>query len=326
MQSKSPGQIEIVEVSPRDGLQNEPVQVSTVHKLSLVKRAVQAGARRVEAVSFVSPKAVPQMADAEALMAAIRADSTLQSSGARFAGLVLNRRGLDRAISANVDEINFVVLASETFNQRNQRATIAETLSSLAACCEDARAAGLPVSVTIGASFGCPFEGEVSEGRVLEIASECADLGVDEIALADTIGVANPLAIERLFGALREALQSMRLRAHLHDTRNTGVANAYAASRAGVSALDASIGGIGGCPFAPAATGNVATEDLVYMFSRMGVETELDLETVRAAACWLQDEVLEKTLPSALLRAGGFPFGERTDQSHDQAACIADGV
>ncbi|WP_373006103.1 hydroxymethylglutaryl-CoA lyase [Hyphomonas sp.] len=299
--------IEIVEVSPRDGLQNEPDLVPTHQKLELIKRAAASGARRIEAVSFVNSKAVPQMADAEEVMMAIRGETAFRQEGIAISGLVLNRRGLDRALKADVDEVNFVVLASETFNKRNQGATTMETMRQLGEAVSVARAEGIPVGLTIGAAFGCPFEGEVPLAKVIALVEQAGAFDLGEIALADTIGVADPLAVEQRVAALRAALPGVPLRCHFHDTRNTGLANAYAAWRSGATTLDASIGGIGGCPFAPNATGNVATEDLVYMFSRMGVETGLSLDSLLAAAEWLQDEVLKKAVPSALLRSGGFP-------------------
>lgn len=298
-------QLSIVEVSPRDGLQNEKTLVSTEDKAALVLHAAAAGARRIEAVSFVNPKAVPQMADAEAVMARL-ADTALKEQGVRVAGLVLNRRGVDRALQSGVDELNFVVVASETFNRRNQGVAIAETLAQLDDIAPIARAEGIPLTITIGASFGCPFEGEVPEAQVARLAAHVAALGVDEIALADTIGVGDPLSISRRVGLVREAAPDTPLRCHFHNTRNTGLANAYAAWQAGVAVLDASIGGIGGCPFAPAATGNIPTEDTVYMFERMGVQTGFDLGALILGAKWLGG-VLGAPTPGLVARAGGFP-------------------
>jgi hydroxymethylglutaryl-CoA lyase len=304
--------VQIIEVAPRDGLQNEKVQVSTADKVELTLRAVAAGARRIEAVSFVNPRAVPQMADAEAVMAGLRGERDLRAEGVSLIGLVLNRRGLDRAIAADVDEANFVVVASETFNVRNQGVPIAETLRQISEAPAVARDAGLKLGVTIGAAFGCPFEGEVSEDQVVRIAAELASFGVEEIALADTIGVGDPLTVERRFATIRANTPGVRLRGHFHNTRNTGLANAFAAWRAGAESLDASIGGIGGCPFAPAATGNIPTEDLAYMLARMGVETGYDLESLIASAHWLQDVLGAERLPGMVSRAGGFPAGPST--------------
>jgi hydroxymethylglutaryl-CoA lyase len=292
--------VSIVEMSPRDGLQNEKTVLSTEAKVELVGRAVRAGARRIEVTSFVNPKRVPQMADADELMAALP-----RHDGVRYAGLVMNARGLDRALAAGMDEIDVVVVATDTFCGRNQGMTTAEACDTAATLVAAARAAGVFTTVTIGASFGCPFEGEVPPARLREVVQRAVAAGPDELALADTIGVAVPSDItERL--TLARSLTGLPLRLHLHDTRHTGVANAVAAVQAGVSTLDASIGGAGGCPFAPAATGNVATEDLVYLFDRMGEPTGLDLAETVTAAGWLEER-LGTRLPSALLRAGGFP-------------------
>lgn len=294
--------VEICEVSPRDGLQNEQTQISTAAKVELVQRAVDAGARRVEVTSFVHPGRVPQMADAEDVMSAVPRDA-----GVRYAGLVMNQRGLDRALAAGVDEVNVVVVATDTFCSRNQGMTTAQACDEAAGLVESARAAGVGTTVTIGAAFGCPFEGEVSTGHLAEVVARVVDAGPEELALADTIGVAVPTDIvERVAMAASAAGPEVPLRLHLHDTRHTAVANAAAAVQSGVRVLDASIGGTGGCPFAPNATGNVATEDLVYLFDRAGVHTGLELARVVEATSWLEKE-LGKRLPGALLRAGSFP-------------------
>lgn len=305
--------IELVEVSPRDGLQNEKTPVTTEDKVELVLRAVAAGARRIEAVSFVNPRAVPQMADAEAVMAGLRGGRDLRAEGVRLAGLILNRRGLDRALAADVDEVNFVILASESFNRRNQGVPIRESLAQLEQSAQLCAAENLPLSVTIGAAFGCPFEGEVALRQVTFLAAQAAAYGVREIGLADTIGVADPLSVECRIAALQAAAPDMPIRCHFHDTRHTGMANAYAAWRAGAASLDTSLGGIGGCPFAPAATGNIATEDTVFMFNRMGVDTGLDLPSLIASAAWLGVR-LDKALPAALGRAGNFPQTDQADR------------
>ena len=299
--------VQLVEVSPRDGLQNERTPVSTADKVALVRCAVGAGARRVEAVSFVNPARVPQMADGMEVMAALRDGVDLRGKGVSLIGLVLNRRGFDRALEAGVDEVNLVVVASETFNRRNQGVSIAETLTHLAAIAQTARAERLPFSITVAAAFGCPFEGETPEAQVEWLVREAAALGPAEIALADTIGVGDPVAVTRRVGLAAAAAPGVRLRCHFHDTRNTGLANAYAAWSAGVRVFDASIGGVGGCPFAPAATGNIATEDATYMFERMGVPTGLDLPALIDAASWLARVLDKPLLPAALGRAGLFP-------------------
>ena len=297
-------EVEILEVSPRDGLQNEQTILSTEDKIELVERAARAGARRIEVTSFVNPSRVPQMADADEVMAALP-----RRDGLRYAGLVMNRRGLERALVGSVHEIDVVVVATDTFCQRNQGMTTAEACDTAAGLVEAAREAGVFSTVTIGAAFGCPFEGEVAIDRLREVVQRVVDAGPDELALADTIGVAVPSDVKTRVGLARElAGTAMPLRLHLHDTRHTGVANAVAAVESGVTTLDASIGGTGGCPFAPNATGNVATEDLVYLFDRMGITTGFDLASLSETVGWLEAR-LGKQLPGALLRAGTFPSG-----------------
>ncbi|MEL7296451.1 MAG: hydroxymethylglutaryl-CoA lyase, partial [Pseudomonadota bacterium] len=265
MTQKRPS-ISLVEVSPRDGLQSEPKLLSTEQKAALITRAIDAGIRRVEVTSFVHPKKVPQMADAEALLALLPVRDDVD-----YIGLVLNQRGFDRAKAAGVDEITMPVVASDTYNQRNQGVPTAQSIDDWLAIAEQAKSAGIRAGVTISAAFGCPFEGDVSEDRVIEIAEAVAAAEPDELALADSIGVGVPAQVTRLVTRLRDLLPDLPLRCHFHNTRNTGIANAAAAVAAGVTALDASIGGIGGCPFAPAATGNIATDDLLYLLHRSGV-------------------------------------------------------
>jgi hydroxymethylglutaryl-CoA lyase len=292
--------VEIVEVGPRDGLQNEQTVVSTEAKIAYIRALVEAGARRIEATSFVHPKRVPQMADAEAVMAGVP-----RPAGVSYIGLVVNARGLDRALAAGVDEVNVVVVATETFCQRNQGMSVAEAVRSFAAISERAHAGGPRVTATIGASFGCPFEGEVAPETVGELVRQCAEAGAGEIALADSIGVGVPADVECLVRAVRE-VTDLPLRFHFHNTRNTGYANALTAVALGASALDSSAGGIGGCPFAPAATGNIATEDLVYALRRSGIESGVDLSRVVSAAALIGGE-LGMALPALLGRAGDFP-------------------
>jgi hydroxymethylglutaryl-CoA lyase len=296
-----PQRVELIEVSPRDGLQNEPEVLSTDDKIALIGRAAAAGAKRIEATSFVNPRRVPQMADAEAVMAGLP-----RPAGVSYIGLVLNRRGFDRALAARCDEVNYAVVATDTFSRRNQGATTEEGLKLHDEICAAARAANIPYTVTIAATFGCPFEGEVPETRIADIARRLAVGRPDEIALADTIGVAAPTAVTRLIAAVRDAAPGIPLRVHFHNTRNTGIANVYAAVEAGVTAIDASIGGIGGCPFAPAATGNVASEDVIYMLERMGVRTGVNLPALIETAKWLEGR-LGRPVPAMLSRAGMFP-------------------
>jgi hydroxymethylglutaryl-CoA lyase len=295
--------VTVLEVSPRDGLQNESTLVSTEDKLTLVHRALDAGCRRIEVTSFVNPKRVPQMADAEAVCASLP-----QRGDVSYSGLVLNRRGFDRArATGRLQEVAMVVSASDTFGARNQGQSIDEGVAVGQEVIEAVRRAGLFSSVTLAVAFGCPFEGDVPLDRLVSMATKLAEARPHEIGLADTIGVGVPGQVLAYFEALRAALDpSIRLRAHFHNTRNTGIANAFAALQVGVETLDASIGGIGGCPFAPKATGNIATEDLVYMLDRMTVQHGVTLDRLVDAAHWLEG-VLGKPVPSMVARAGGFP-------------------
>ncbi len=296
--------VEIVEVGPRDGLQNEPVLLSTDQKVELVRRSVAAGARRVELASFVNPRLVPQMADAEAVLAGVSGIVGLVTSG-----LVLNERGAVRALDTAVDEVNVVVVSTDAFSQRNSGMPTDEAVAMAGRVAKLVSAEGRPVAVTLAAAFGCPFSGEVAVERVADLARQCAVDGVGEIALADTIGVGVPLQVRALVAAVRAAVPDhVRLRAHFHNTRNTGYANAVAAVDEGLDVLDASMGGIGGCPFAPNATGNIATEDLVYLLHRSGVTTGLDLALLSEGARWVGEQ-LGTTVPGLLSRAGDFPTG-----------------
>lgn len=293
--------IELVEVGPRDGLQSEPDVVSTEIKIELIRRLVDAGLQRIEVASFVNPKRVPQMADAEAVLAALPAHERVH-----YVGLVLNRKGFDRALAAGCKEIGMVTAATDSFAQRNQGASIEDTIRGWEEIAPLAHEAGIRAQVTISVAFGCPFEGEVAPQRVVEIATRLAKSNPLEIAIADTIGVAVPNQVSDLVDRLKHALPGMPLRCHFHNTRNTAVANAYAAVLAGVTTLDSSVGGVGGCPFAPNATGNVATEDLLYMLSRAGFETGVDLTKLIATARWLQEQ-RGRVVPSMVSKAGGFP-------------------
>lgn len=294
--------IEIVEVGPRDGLQNEQLSLSVEEKLALIHQLEAAGARRMEVVSFVNPHRVPQMAGAEEIMAALPAD--LKHSRI---GLVLNMRGWERCVAAQCDEANVVVCASDGFGTANQGSTTRQQVDALAAIVErQAVEGGPPITATLSVAFGCPFDGEVSEDQVVAIVREMALLGVPEIAIADTIGVADPWTVRKRIEAVRAAAPDARLRLHFHDTRNTGLANAFASVEAGVDVLDASVGGLGGCPFAPNATGNIGTEDLVYMLERAGFETGYDLGALIAIGRSISER-LGKAPTSSLARAGGFP-------------------
>lgn len=300
--------IEIVEVGPRDGLQIEPDIMPTEAKLEMVRRLVDAGLRRIEVASFVHPKRVPQMADAEAVMAGLPRRPDVQ-----YIGLILNRKGFDRAQAAGCTEVGMVTAASEGFATRNQGASIEETIRGWEEIAPLAHAAGIRAQITISTAFGCPFDGEVDPQRVVEIAQRLAAARPLEIAIADTIGVAVPNQVTDLVERLRRAIPDTPIRCHFHNTRNTAVANAYAAALAGASTLDASVGGIGGCPFAPKATGNVATEDLQYMFARAGFSTGIDLEKLIETAQWLQEQ-RGRQLPGMVYRAGGFPVRKVINQ------------
>lgn len=292
--------IEIVEVGPRDGLQNEPEIVGTADKLALIADLLDAGVRRMEVASFVNPRRVPQMADAEAVAAGLpRADCT-------FIGLVLNTRGVERALATPLDELGAVCVTTNGFAAANQGQTSSESVEMAASVVVAAKAAGRSGQATIAGSFGCPYEGEVDEGRVVAIAERLAAAGPREVALADTIGVAVPQAVARLVRRVGEAIAPLPVRVHLHNTRNTGIANVWAAVEAGARTIDSSLGGLGGCPFAKGAAGNVPTEDVVYLLERSGITTGLDLDRLIVASERLA-RVMGRPLPGMLARAGRFP-------------------
>lgn len=300
--------MEIIDVGPRDGLQNEKTVVETADKIAFIELLVQAGIRRIEAVSFVRADRVPQMADAEAVMEGVPRDK-----GVSYIGLVMNDRGLTRAFETKVDEVNFVLVATDTFSMRNQGTTVDEGVRQLAPMVLRAKDAGVRVTLTIGASFGCPFEGVVTTSQVMRLVTFGDGLGVDEIALADTIGVGTPADVKRLVSAARNET-NRPLRLHLHNTRNTGYANAYAGWELGVEALDAATGGIGGCPFAPNATGNIGTEDLYYLLQRAGAPIALEYDTLIEASRFITDR-LHTQAPALLSRAGWFPPIPQPDTS-----------
>src|ERR687889_1088367 len=276
--------IEIVDVGPRDGLQNEDKTLSPVVRAELCEKLAAAGVPRVEAASFVNPKRVPQMAGAEDVMAAIE-----RSPGTTYAGLVLNERGYERAIEAGVDEVRYAFPITETFAKRNQNTTVADATQLAARLVERARLDGVRVSITLSAAFGDPFEGKVEPEHVLKIAGSVAASGPDEVVLADTIGVGVPNQVHKLVEGV--AAYGITVGCHFHDTRNTGIANAAAAVESGATVLDASVAGTGGCPFAPRATGNIATEDLVYLLHGTGYDTGINLDALIGHAAWLSDEL-----------------------------------
>ena len=285
--------LQLVEVSPRDGLQNEATHLSTAEKVELIGRAAAAGATRIEVASFVNPAKVPQMADAEAVIAA------LDLPGVRTIGLVLNERGARRALATAVDEIGVVCAASDTFGIRNQGLDADASLRMACDVVRLCRAEGRDAQVTIAVAFGCPFEGTVDPDRVVTMARAIADAGAVEVAVADTIGVARPGEVTRLVGAVSAAVAPVPVRAHFHDTRGMGVANVMAAVGAGAVVIDAAIGGTGGCPFAPSAAGNVATEEVAYALDDA---LALDLPALVATAAWL-NERLGRAQTSAVARA-----------------------
>ncbi|WP_426036978.1 hydroxymethylglutaryl-CoA lyase [Brevundimonas sp. DC300-4] len=299
--------IQIVEVGPRDGLQNEKAILDPSVRADLVLRLEAAGAHRIEAVSFVHPRLVPQMAGAEDVMAALS-----PTPGRSRIGLVLNGKGYDRALGTGVDEVNVSLSVTDGFGLKNQGLAVRDQvamLSDILARRHNSDGADTPLpalSATLSCVWGCPFDGEVSVGQVSDLVGELAALGVAEIGLADTIGVGDPWSVTKTVEAAKAVAPDAVLRLHFHDTRNTGVANAYAAVQAGVDILDASVGGIGGCPFAPGATGNVATEDLVYMLERAGYSTGYDLDALIGTARWIGEKI-GRPAPSALSRAGGWP-------------------
>jgi len=295
--------VEILEVGPRDGLQNEKLLVSTADKVALARRAIAAGIRRIEVASFVNPRRVPQMADAEDVVRLLG-----RPEGVTRIGLVMNEQGAQRAIDCGIDQLGAVTLASDAFGIRNQKQTSDESVAVARRIVAMGKAAGRSAQVTISVAFGCPFSGEVDPARVVAMARQLAEAGPCEIVLADTIGVAVPAEVSRLVAAVRAAIGAIPVRAHFHDTRNTAIANVWAAVEAGAATIDAAIGGVGGCPFAPAATGNVATEDVVYLLDRSGVSTGVDFAALVGTSHWLGG-VMGRQLPSMLARAGGFPKG-----------------
>lgn len=293
--------VELLEVSARDGLQNEPELLSTEQKLELIARSVAAGLKRMEVASFVNPKKVPQMADAAEVMAGLP-----KNDGITYIALALNRRGFERAAESGAKEVNFVLAASETFSLRNSGAPVLGLVDALTEVTALARDARLRVTATISVAFGCPFEGEVPAETVNDLVRRAADAGVFEVALADTIGVAVPSQVRDLFARAKASAPGVQLRAHFHNTRNTALANALAAYEAGVKVIDGSLAGVGGCPFAPGAAGNVPTEDLVYLFERMGIATGVDLPRAIETAKFI-GAALGKVTPGMVSKAGGFP-------------------
>lgn len=295
--------IEVVDVGPRDGLQNEDVHLSPGARAELCERLAAAGVRRVEAASFVNPKLVPQMAGAEEVLQQIQ-----RNPGTSYAGLVLNEKGYERAVEAGVDEVRYAFPVTETFAKKNQNTSVEDATELAIRLVERSRLDGVRASITLAAAFGCPFEGAVELETVLGIADRVAESAPDEIILADTIGVGVPTQVRVLVEGVKEI--GITTGCHFHDTRNTGIANAIAAVESGATVLDASIGGTGGCPFAPRATGNISTEDLVYALHGMGYETGIDLESLIEVTKWLSGQ-LGKELPGQVYKAGNFEISIR---------------
>lgn len=293
--------IDIVEVGPRDGLQNDPADLTTEQKLEFIARLEECGVKRMESGSFVSPKAVPKMADSAEVFRGLD-----RSRPTRHIALALNEKGVRRAIDAQADEINFVLVAGEGFGRRNQGMSPSESADMLAQCAPLIHEAGIPLSATVSVAFGDPFDGEVDPAVVANLAARAQRAGVGELALGDTIGVASPWQVRALIERVLMEAPDVFLRMHFHDTRGAALANVAAAIEEGVDVIDASCGGIGGCPFAPAATGNVATEDVVYMLERSGFDTGLDLSKLIETAKWLET-VLGHEVSSSLSKAGPFP-------------------
>ena len=290
--------VEIVDVGPRDGLQNEDKTLSPEVRAELCDRLAAAGVPRVEAASFVNPKRVPQMAGAEEVMGGLN-----RRGGTVYAGLVLNERGYERAVEAGVDEVRYAFPVTETFARRNQNTTVEDATALAGRLVERARLDGVGVSITLSAAFGDPFEGGVDPDHVLRVAGKVAEAHPDEVILADTIGVGVPTQVRRIVSGVLD--MGVTVGCHFHDTRNTGMANAVAAVEAGATVLDAAVGGTGGCPFAPQATGNIATEDLVYLLHGMGHGTGVDLDALIGVAGWMTEK-LGKELPGQVYKAGGF--------------------
>lgn len=293
--------ISILEVGPRDGLQSEPEILPTEVKKEFITRTIDAGIKQIEVTSFVHPKKVPQMADAEKLV-----ESLPENDDVTYIGLIMNQRGFERARDCGIDEVGMVIVSTDTYNMKNQNVVTQESIDNWLSIAAEAKSAGIRTSVVIACSFGCPYEGEIDPEHIASIAEQVLEGKPDVLGLADSVGVAVPSQIKRTFSLVKELAPSIPLRTHLHNTRNTGLANAAAAVEAGVSIIDASTGGIGGCPFAPRATGNIPTDDLLYMLDRSGVETGVDLRQVVKTTDWLEEQ-LGRAVPAMVPKAGIFP-------------------
>ena len=293
--------ISILEVGPRDGLQSEPEILPTEVKKEFITRTINAGIKQIEVTSFVHPKKVTQMADAEKLV-----ESLPENDDVTYIGLIMNQRGFERARDCGIDEVGMVIVSTDTYNMKNQNVVTQESIDNWLSIAAEAKSAGIRTSVVIACSFGCPYEGEIDPEHIASIAEQVLEGKPDVLGLADSVGVAVPSQIKRTFSLVKELAPSIPLRTHLHNTRNTGLANAAAAVEAGVSIIDASTGGIGGCPFAPRATGNIPTDDLLYMLDRSGIETGVDLRQVVKTTDWLEEQ-LGRAVPAMVPKAGIFP-------------------
>jgi hydroxymethylglutaryl-CoA lyase len=296
--SPVPARVNIVDVGPRDGFQAEQTFIPTELKIRVIDALSAAGVRKIETTAFVHPKAVPQMADAREVLRGIE-----RTAGVSYTVLVPNTRGAELALEQDIDGIRLVVCASETFNERNVRMSIEESIRDCEAIVKLASGGDVPVEVAIGVAFGCPFEGPTPEDRVAELARSFAEMGIRELSIADTVGMANPVQVARLMTRLQDELGGVELSLHIHNTRGLGFANVLAGLQAGIDTYDASVGGLGGCPVTPAATGNIPTEDLVNMCDEMNIETGIDIERVMKASR-LVEAFLERPLPSHVLLAG----------------------
>ncbi len=293
--------ISILEVGPRDGLQSEPEILPTEIKKEFITRTINAGIKNIEVTSFVHPKKVPQMADAEKLV-----ESLPDRDDVTYIGLIMNQRGFERARDCGIDEVGMVIVSTDTYNMKNQNVVTQQSIDNWLDIASSAKSAGIRTSVVIACSFGCPYEGEVDPEHIASIAEQILQGEPDVIGLADSVGVAVPNQVKTTFALIKDLAPTIPLRTHLHNTRNTGLANAAAAVEAGVTIIDASTGGIGGCPFAPKATGNIPTDDLLYMLDRSGIETGVNLKEIVKTTDWLENQ-LGRSVPAMVPKAGIFP-------------------
>ncbi len=293
--------VSILEVGPRDGLQSEPEIMPTETKKEFIIRTVDAGIKKIEVTSFVHPKKVPQMADAEKLV-----ESLPDYDDVSYIGLIMNQKGFERAKNCGIQEVGMVIVSTDTYNMRNQGVTTQQSIDNWLEIASEAQSAGIKTNVVIACAFGCPYEGEVDPEKIVEIAEKALQGSPDILGLADSVGVAVPNQVKNVFSLIKELNPDIPLRTHLHNTRNTGLANAAAAIDSGVSIIDASTGGIGGCPFAPKATGNIPTDDLLYMLDRSNIETGVNLNDVVQTTQWLE-EILDRNVPAMVPKAGIFP-------------------